>query len=178
MTWCLLLPFRLPGLNEILEGRAHAATGWSAYNQTKQKLAAQVILLARLRGLGRLDPGYFTYLLLEPSKRRDPSNAVSGAVKIVEDSLQVGGYLENDGWEHVLGFCGFWMKSDKGGCLVHWRPDRLASKDEMIVLLEKEQGHGNSNDGPRASDHEPSRAYAAQAPRGRAKPRGKLGRHP
>lgn len=174
MTWCLFLPFQLPGLNEILVGQSGAIKGWSKYNDSKQKLSGDIVLLARRRGLGTLGSGFFTYLLLETSQRRDPSNLVSGAVKIIEDALKVSGYLENDGWAHVLGFVGYWVKSDKGGCLVHWRPDRLASKVEMIDLLEEEEKNGNNVDGFGNAHDEPGHPPHRKTRARRSRARGQL----
>lgn len=138
MSGCLWVPVRLPGLNELLAGQASASRGWSAYNQKKQQLTAQIVLLARWRGIGLIDPSFFTYLFAEPNKRRDPSNLTAAGIKLLEDALCAGGHLANDGWEHVLGFCSYWVCSkDSPGVLVHWG-DSLQTKEAMEALLERE----------------------------------------
>lgn len=165
---------RMPGQNELLAGRAHASHGWSEYNSTKQRLAAQVILLARVKGLSSIGPSYFTYLFVEPNQKRDPSNVVSGGIKVLEDAFVKGGFLENDGWAHVLGFVGYWVKRDKGGCLAHWRSDRLASKDEMVVLLEEEMKNGNNVDGFGNAHDEPGHPPRRKTRARRTRARGQL----
>lgn len=44
------------------------------------------------------------YRYYEASKRRDPSNVASCAVKIIEDSLQQCGVISNDGWANIAGY--------------------------------------------------------------------------
>ena len=152
---CLWVSGRLPGLNDIIEQSAGASSGWSKYNQTKQAWSANIGLLAAMKGVGAIPPGYFTYLFAEPNCRRDPSNVVAGGVKLIEDALQAAKLLKNDGWTDVLGFCGYWIKKpERVGTLVHWNPDGCVSKDTMIALM-REETEGNANqkagNGPRNS---------------------------
>lgn len=165
----------MPGLNEIISSSATATRGWSAYNTLKQKFTGQVTPLARVAGLGAIGPGFFTYLFIEPDRKRDPSNVVGGGVKLIEDALQASGLLPNDGWAHVLGYTAFW-RVGKPGCLVHWSPTETQTKDAMEALLEKEL-NGNPINGRGATGNEPHRAPAAKATRRLAKPRGPLGRN-
>lgn len=171
---------RLPGLNDILAGSASASRGWSSYNALKQKWTGDIGLVVRSRGLAPLGSGYFSYLFVEPTSRRDPSNVVSGGVKIIEDALQKARLLPGDDWRYVLGFVGYWtLSKGRAGCLVCWSPDEILTKPAMLALLEKElEKHGTANNGCRASHDEPGRAHAAKARRPGAKPRGKLGRYP
>lgn len=164
----LWVPARLPGQNELLAGRAHASRGWSEYNSTKQRLAAQVILLARVKGLSSIEPSFFTYLFVEPNRKRDPSNVASGGIKILEDAFVKGGFLENDGWSHVLGIQAHWIcEPNRAGCLVHWGAE-LLTKEAMLLLLEKERENGNFNDRPGIARDESPRTRLAKAARRRA----------
>lgn len=44
------------------------------------------------------------YRYYEASRRRDPSNVSSFAVKVIEDALQACGVLEDDGWNNIQGY--------------------------------------------------------------------------
>ncbi len=44
------------------------------------------------------------YQHYEADKRRDPSNVASMATKVIEDSLQECGVLDNDGWKNIAGY--------------------------------------------------------------------------
>lgn len=167
----LWIPTRAPGLNELLNAKG---SNWPAYNELKKKWSGMVLILARVQGFRRVEAGHFTYLLVEPNKKRDPSNIVSGAVKVVEDALVDAGLLENDGWEHVLGLKGHWIqRTGLTGVLLCWDGDRTLSLDEMIEHLMKvesnerikENGHraANGRDSKlsaqiRATAHESSKA--------------------
>lgn len=177
VTWLLRIGSRLPGLNEIISSSATATRGWSGYNTLKQRFTAQVILFARVRGLTAIGPGFFTYLFVEPDRRRDPSNVVGGGVKLIEDALQAAELLPNDGWQHVLGYVGYWTVGARPCCLVSWSANGIETKEAMMALLEKEKGHGTANDGRRTADDEPPGAHASKTARPRnARARGKLDR--
>ena len=45
--------------------------------------------------------GCWGYLMVERDRRRDPSNIMAGAIKIIEDGLQEVSLLAGDGWEDV-----------------------------------------------------------------------------
>lgn len=171
--WVLWVPGRLPGLNELLNGKSQARNGWNAYNQTKQRWTASVILLSRVRGLSAVGPGYWSYLCAEPNQKRDPLNIVAGAVKILEDALVKGGLLENDGWADVLGFVGYWVhRREQAGCLLRWHPSELATKQAMLALLDKEMANESANQASRYSgadvgngtNHARARAVAGRRP--------------
>lgn len=178
MTWTLLMPSRMLGLNEIISSSATSTRGWSGYNTLKQRFTAQVILLARVRGLTAIGPGFFTYLFVEGDRRRDPSNVVGGGVKLIEDALQAAELLPNDGWRHVLGYVGYWTVGARPCCLVSWSADGIETKEAMLALLQKEQGHGTEIDRQRTFDDGPNRAPFAKGARPRRpKSGGALGRY-
>lgn len=114
----LWLPGTAPGLNEILDACV-ASTGlikghkrYNAYGQMKATWRDRVCMMARVQKLQPVECGYFTYLIREPNRRRDPSNIAAGAVKLIEDGLIEAGIIPNDGWACVLGYAPYWVVSD------------------------------------------------------------------
>jgi hypothetical protein len=62
--------------------------------------------------------GAFSYLCVERDRKRDPSNVVAGAIKLIEDALQAAELLPNDGWAQVTAIAPFWDVGDPPGVLV------------------------------------------------------------
>jgi len=117
----LWIPGRFPGLNELLaaRGQRDRVTGWVGYNDIKKQWQHRVVLLARAQHLVPVESAYFTYLIYEPNKKRDPSNVSMGVIKIIEDALQKAEVIPNDGWKAVLGFQAHWEVDLKSpGCAV------------------------------------------------------------
>lgn len=87
------IPFRLPGLNEIIcADRTH----WAKGAKLKGKSQREVLLV--LKGLklqGVSKPVAVTYVWHDTS-RRDPGNIAGGGDKIIMDALQDAGILPND----------------------------------------------------------------------------------
>lgn len=132
----LWVPGRLPGLNELLAGKASQNGSWNRYNQLKQQWYGQIKLLCHANRVESVGPGYFSFLFAEPDRRRDPDNIVSGGVKLLFDSMVGAGVLKGDSWSHVLGYVGYWGQfSGRVGCLVHWDAERLWSRESMEALL-------------------------------------------
>ena len=167
-------------MNDVIAESAGASSGWSKYNATKKKWSGNIRLLANVKGLAHIGPSYFSYMFFEHSRRRDPSNIVSGGVKLVEDSLQEAGLLQNDGWEHVLGYVGYWhVAAHRVGCLVYWG-ESLASRETMLALWGQElENYGNSNrsngNGTGNRSHAGHRSHTEQAATGDAPAGSKLG---
>lgn len=173
---------RLPSLNQVIAESAGANKGWSAYAATKKRWAQQIALMARVKDLKPIPPSFFGYLVCEPNRRVDPSNMVGGAVKVIEDALQEAGLLQNDGWNDVLGYIGYWqVAAHRVGTLVYWGPS-LPSKETMCALWAEEIGNGNPSQkagngtGNRGDDRPGAHAQEAAA---RDAPAGsKLGKRP
>lgn len=109
---------KVPSLNELLDSKSRAPVSmrsiimrrkpvkgqgrWCEYNEIKQNWKARTV-----RALGtpfvRVERCYFTYLVVEESMKRDPSNICSAAIKFIEDGLVEAGVIPNDGWKNVLG---------------------------------------------------------------------------
>lgn len=126
---------RLPGLNEILDARMVRRGRWNRYSELKRTWANQVALQARVQRTVPIAAGAFTYLFVEPDRRRDPSNIAAGGVKLIEDALQAAGLLEGDGWSVVRDLRCHWMVDRaRVGVLVVVGDDVLG-KREMQELL-------------------------------------------
>ena len=97
MTYKIVIPGRLPGLNELInESRRNRYAG----NTMKRDAEFLVKLVARK--LPTLKPPCdFVFDWVEKDKRRDKDNISSGGRKIIFDSLVKLGKLENDGWGQI-----------------------------------------------------------------------------
>lgn len=99
----LIIPGRLPGLNEYIEeerrNRYKAA-------QIKREAENIVMLCARqqLRGWKARGPVMMFYLWVEKDRRRDKDNISGYGRKIIQDALVKGKFLKNDGWNDIEGF--------------------------------------------------------------------------
>jgi len=137
----LWVPGRLPGLNELLAGKASQNGSWNRYNQLKQQWYGQIRMLCQAKRVAEIGPGYFSFLFCEPDRRRDPDNVVAGGVKLLFDSLVGAGVMAGDSWNHVLGFVGYWRHTPgKAGCLVR-HGEALLTKEAALAFLEKENEH-------------------------------------
>lgn len=112
------VPGRVLGLNDIIALRASRYRG--AYNKAKREFESRIVAGIRAANVTAWPSGaHVRYELVEATKRRDPSNVLAGAMKAVEDALQVADVLDNDGWRHVLGISATWrIDRDAPGVLV------------------------------------------------------------
>lgn len=118
MTQTLFIPGPLPGLNEIIDAKARSSKAgaggkrWDAYSDMKRAVGVKIALCARVIGFQKIKgPAVFLYECREPHMRRDPSNVIAGAVKLIEDGLQEAGLLDNDGWANVKAIVPTWAVS-------------------------------------------------------------------
>lgn len=102
MEYMLIIPGRLPGLNEYI--RAERTNKYKAAKM-KHKSEDAVVWAARkhLRGVKIKKPVEIHYLWVEKDNRRDRDN-IAFAKKFVQDALVNAGVLENDNYKHVVGF--------------------------------------------------------------------------
>lgn len=139
----LWVPGRVPGLNELFAARlstspSHGSKIHNGYSRLKKEYSEKVLLAAEEQcpDMPSQMGDWFTYLVIEPSKRRDPSNICGAAVKLVEDGLQYAGLLSGDGWKNVGGFTFYWTVDKEPGVLVYWSwlecPKRM-----MLELYER-----------------------------------------
>lgn len=102
MTYRLVIPGSLPGLNEYIE--AERRNKYAAANMKRQ--TESVIISAakeQLRGVRLTRPVVMCYTWVEKNRRRDRDN-VAFARKFVQDALVRCGVLRGDGWKEIAGF--------------------------------------------------------------------------
>ena len=99
----LLIPIRLPGLNEMLAGCRQARGRSSAYAIAKNDSTAFVARLCKAQGLVPMSSGKFRFFWHERTRRRNPDNIAAGK-KFILDGLVQAGILPNDGWSEVVDY--------------------------------------------------------------------------
>lgn len=97
----LVIPGRLPGLNEYIEAcRANKFTG-AELKQTTE-IAIQWEIKRQLKNI-KIGPASFTFHWYEIKKNRDKDN-IAFAKKFIFDALQATKTLSGDGWNQVIDF--------------------------------------------------------------------------
>lgn len=94
------IPGRLPGQNDVVKS-LNQPGGRHQYNERKARWQGMIAMQAEEQGFCVVGDCW-GYLFVESNRKRDPSNVMAGAIKLVEDALQECGMLENDGWEQVM----------------------------------------------------------------------------
>lgn len=126
VTHQLWIPRPMPSLNELLARQAVVfkkgakARRSDSYQKLKKEWTQYIQIHARQQEFPKLEGPYeFFYEFRELKKNRDPSNVMSGAVKLVEDALQEAGLLPNDGWKNVAAIAGQWtVDKERPGVLL------------------------------------------------------------
>lgn len=115
MLQTLWVPGPLPGLNEIINAKGNrlGRGGLSEWNKMKKLWHGRVASMAIQQKIQRIESAHFYYTFVEPNRRRDPSNVMAGAIKIIEDGLQHAGLLAGDGWKNVLSIGALWECDDR-----------------------------------------------------------------
>lgn len=109
LSQTLVVPFRLPGLNDIIGQMSGHLTMRGRrvyrYTQTKRNMTRTLVGLIRTQ---RLDPVAGRVWVMcewsEAGKRRDPDNIAAGGCKLILDALKAAGIIANDGWRNIAGF--------------------------------------------------------------------------
>jgi hypothetical protein len=86
---------------------------FNLYNSVKQDWKKKTISAVIKQGFDAVHHSYFHYLIIEQTKKRDPSNICSAGIKFVEDGLIEAGVIPNDGWKNVLGIRIHWHHEPK-----------------------------------------------------------------
>lgn len=98
----LILPGRLPGLNEYSAAeRTHRQGGARFKKEVESKI--YYYIKQQLRGVKFTKPVHIKYNWIEKNRYRDKDN-IAFAKKFVQDALVTAGVLANDGWKEVDGF--------------------------------------------------------------------------
>ena len=101
-TYRLIIPGRLPGLNEYIAVERRNRHAAAAMKKGTQRIINKEIAV-QLRRIRIKKQVFVRYLWVEKNKRRDKDN-VAFARKFIQDSLVACQVLENDGWANIAGF--------------------------------------------------------------------------
>ena len=95
------IPYRLPGLNEMIAAAKVRKGGWSKYADEKRK---------HTRNIGKLIPRtkkfkkvFINFTWSEPNSRRDKDN-ITVARKFIFDGMVYAGIIDSDGWRQIEGW--------------------------------------------------------------------------
>jgi hypothetical protein len=112
-------------MNEIIAactvtGKRGRKTLWNKYSVMKREWTDRVACLAAQQKFPRIKKdAHFLYVFMERTKRRDPSNFISGGIKIIEDGLQACDKLPNDNWKYVASIETAWaVDKINPGCML------------------------------------------------------------
>ena len=126
------IPDKVPSLNELNEFRAiqgptrpagiitYKGKGrkrgyvYNKYNEIKQHWSDKVYCIVRGAGFEPVESCHFSYLVVEKTIKRDPSNVCASSIKFIEDGLVKAGVIPNDGWKNVLSIAPEWLLDRKG----------------------------------------------------------------
>lgn len=103
----LVIPGRLPGLNEAFEA---ARTNRHIEAKTRHDFENLIVWSAKrcLNGWKPKGAVVLHYTFFEPNRRRDKDNIAGYAMKLIQDGLVKAGYLRGDGWQHIENFTFAW----------------------------------------------------------------------
>jgi hypothetical protein len=100
---------------------------FNKYNDEKQKWSKIVFDVVKKTGFKFTESCHYSYLVVEKTVKRDPSNICSSSIKFIEDGLMKAGVIPNDGWQNVLSIRPEWILNRKGqpGILIVMSSERL-----------------------------------------------------
>jgi len=123
-------PGKVPSMNELIDfkstcspmkktwlvrkGDKPGTNRYNKYNSVKQDWKAKVVKVVKEVGHTTVTACYFAYMVVEKTRKRDPSNIAASSVKFIEDGLTEAGVIPNDGWDNVLGINTYWRLERKG----------------------------------------------------------------
>lgn len=126
MTYKIVIPGRLPGLNEIVDANRR-----NKFGGNKLKQDSEFIIKLVARNLPKLSPPCdFVFDWYEESKRRDKDN-ISAGKKFIFDALVKIGKLPNDGWSEVGSFADRFHIDKKDPRIIVTIFDRKGEEDGM-----------------------------------------------
>ena len=110
MTYKLMIPGKMPTLNDYLHGERMGTKSngkcTTMGNSLKQKWQYEVIKIIRksLKATKLQEPIRLSYKYYEPNEDRDLDNICSFAHKVIQDALVQTQSIEDDGWKNIKGF--------------------------------------------------------------------------
>lgn len=103
MMYELVIPGRLPGLNEMI-----AAERANRYKAAKLKKDSEELckwqIRNQLKGVKICKPIRAHFIWYEYNRRRDPDNISGYGHKVIFDALVRGGVIHDDGWNEIGGY--------------------------------------------------------------------------
>lgn len=95
------IPYRLPGLNEMIAAAKVRKGGWSKYADEKRKHTRNIAnIIGSHKTFVRV---FINFRWMEPDRRRDPDNIAVGR-KFIFDAMVDRKIISGDGWRHIEGW--------------------------------------------------------------------------
>jgi len=94
----------MPSLNEYLAETGRRPQIGGKLKREYKNLALQYMRLSEFRFWEAKGPIIIHYIFFEQNKKRDHDNVFAFASKCIQDALQDGGFIKNDGWGDILNF--------------------------------------------------------------------------
>lgn len=140
---------KVPSMNELIDLKARGQPSkktwllhsshvpgtfrFNLYNKIKNEWKQKVVSALKESNWVAVKACYFSYLVVEKTRKRDPSNICFSAIKFIEDGLVEAGVIENDGWSQVLGINVYWHHAPKREPMVLViMSDEPVTKEEMM----------------------------------------------
>lgn len=99
----------------VHKGKQPGTFRFNQYNKVKQDWKQKVVNVVRETGFVPVESCHFSYLVVEQTRKRDPDNICSSAIKFISDGLVDAGVIPNDGWKNVMGISNYWRQGKKPG---------------------------------------------------------------
>ena len=101
-----VIPFTMPGLNDVITLSKQQHGKYSPYNKLKQSTQVAIAAFVRRQRVQTIDasdcPLKIDFMWIDKNKRRNPDNIRSSATKMIIDSLvKQSDIIPNDGWKQV-----------------------------------------------------------------------------
>ena len=94
----------MPSLNEYIAEAGKNPKAGARIKRENKYLALQYMRLGDFRYWEASGPIIIHYVFYEPNRKRDHDNVFAFASKCIQDALQEGGFIKNDGWGDILNF--------------------------------------------------------------------------
>jgi hypothetical protein len=128
----LWIPKQLPSYTNLVELACSPKAGPARYASLKRSAEDFVKAHARkcrFQAEGRA----WTYLFLAPNERTDPSNIISGGIKVIEDALRGLKIIPNDGWRDVAYIRPYFVVSRKMPGVLVWSTQEPLTENEALT---------------------------------------------
>lgn len=145
----LWIPGKLPGMNDMIRAKLNVfippqmrsaafvpAALPNEWNNIKKRWEGIIDRLCTEQEFLCPPSGYFTYLCIEDSRRRNKDNVGACAQKIIQDALVKRGSLANDGWSEILDYRHFFaVDPQKNGVYLIVTDKRCLNEQEAEAFF-------------------------------------------